>query len=159
MSLKLSSKAFGHEQSIPKQFTGDGEDLSPPLAWADPPPATQQFVLICDDPDAPTPAPWVHWTIYNIPADVRSLSAGLPSGRTLKHPAGAAQGCNSWGPKQLGYRGPAPPRGHGVHHYHFRIFALDKALSLKPGVDKSTLLKAIQGHILDEGELIGLYQC
>ena len=127
MSLKLSSVAFGHEQSIPKQFTGDGEDLSPPLAWTDPPPATQQFVLICDDPDAPTPEPWAHWTLYNIPADVRSLAAGLPTTRTLRHPAGAAQGSNSWGPKYFGYCGPAPPHGHGVHHYHFRIFALDTA--------------------------------
>ena len=83
MSLKLSSTAFGHEQTIPKQFTGDGEDLSPPLAWTDPPPATQQFVLICDDPDAPTPEPWVHWTLYNIPADVRSLAAGLPTHTNL----------------------------------------------------------------------------
>lgn len=158
MSIKLSSAAFGNERPIPKQFTGYGDDLSPPLAWNDPPPATQQFVLICEDPDAPTPEPWVHWTLYNIPADVRSLSPGLPARRTLQHPAGVAQGCNSWGPRQFGYRGPAPPSGHGVHHYHFRIFALDTALALKPGIDKSTLLSAIQGHVLDKGELIGLYQ-
>ena len=158
MSLTLNSTAFGHEQPIPKQFTGDGEGISPPLVWSDPSPEARQFALICDDPDAPTPQPWVHWVLYNISKEAHSLPAGLPRIGTLQQPSGAMQGCNSWGPKYLGYCGPAPPHGHGVHHYHFRIFALDTVLSLKPGVDKSTLLRAIDGHILDKGELIGLYQ-
>jgi Raf kinase inhibitor-like YbhB/YbcL family protein len=158
MSFTLSSSAFEANELIPRKFTGDGEGISPPLSWSDPPAETQQFALICDDPDAPTPQPWVHWLLYCISKDIRSLPAGLPKARSLRQLAGAMQGCNSWGPKYLGYCGPAPPRGHGVHHYHFRLFALDKALKLKPGVDKQMLLKVIDGHILGEAEVVGLYQ-
>ncbi len=158
MPLLLTSTAFAPGQSIPKQFTDDGKDISPPLEWNDPPANTKQFAVICDDPDAPTAEPWVHWVLYNIPPDTRTLPEGVPTTETLRHPEGAAQGCNSWGRNHLGYRGPAPPHGHGVHHYHFRLYALDAALNLKPGGDKSALLHAIDDHILAEAELIGTYR-
>src|SRR5262245_30599126 len=158
MSIVLTSTAFSTGQPIPAKFTGDGKDASPALAWSDPLAGTKEFALICDDPDAPTPQPWVHWLLYNIPGDFRSLAEGLPASGALQQPPGAKQGCNSWGQTHLGYRGPAPPRGHGVHHYHFRLYALDALPNLKPGIDKLALVQAMQGHILDQGELIGTYQ-
>lgn len=155
MTLTVTSSAFAAGETIPRKYTGDGEDVSPPLAFSGLPDGTQSIALICDDPDAPTPQPWVHWVIYNIPGDVASLDEGVPNDEQLDKPRGACQGTNSWG--TIGYGGPAPPRGHGVHHYHFRVYALDADLSLNPGLEKAALLKAISGHVLAEGELVGTY--
>jgi Raf kinase inhibitor-like YbhB/YbcL family protein len=151
----LHSTAFDAGRAIPKRHTGDGQDLSPPLGWSDPPSATRGLALVLDDPDAPTPEPWVHWLLYNIPPSVKSLPEGVPTTRTLTQPPGAAQGLNSW--QKPGYRGPAPPPGHGTHHYHFKLYALDTALGLNAGLDKRAVLDAIKGHILAETELIGTY--
>ena len=156
--ITLTSSAFQHGQPIPKQYTGDGNDVSPPLSWTGVPEGTKELALICDDPDAPTPSPWVHWVIYNLPADQTSLPEGVPRTKTVADLGGAAQGYNSWPEDNLGYRGPAPPRGHGVHHYHFRLHAVDTALDVQAGIDKDALLKAMQGHILAQGELIGTYE-
>jgi hypothetical protein len=159
MSMSLQSTAFASGQAIPQRFTADGRNISPPLAWEGVPQGTQEFALICDDPDAPTPQPWVHWVIYKIPGDVRSLPEGVPNQSRLDDPKGALQGRNSW--KQgtiIGWRGPAPPPGHGVHHYHFRLYALDAPLELAPGLEKEALLAAMKGHIIGEGLLIGTYQ-
>ncbi|HUY93612.1 MAG TPA: YbhB/YbcL family Raf kinase inhibitor-like protein [Pirellulales bacterium] len=159
MTIELSSDAFSQGAKIPRKFTGDGQDVSPPLRWQNVPPDVREFALICDDPDAPSPEPWVHWVLYKIPADVRELPEGLPAEVRLKSPHGALQGLNSWpSGRTVGYRGPAPPRGHGTHHYHFRLYALDTTLHLPAQSDKHALLKAIAGHILAEGELIGTYE-
>ncbi|MBI1904584.1 MAG: YbhB/YbcL family Raf kinase inhibitor-like protein [Planctomycetia bacterium] len=159
MTIEVTSTAFAAGQPVPRKHTGDGVDHSPPLSWSAGPAGTKSWALICDDPDAPTPEPWVHWLIYNLPAGTTSLPENVAATPTLGAPAGAAQGKNSWGSGRTnGYRGPAPPPGHGVHHYHFKVYALDAELNLKPGLDKKALLAAMKGHVLDEGELVGTYQ-
>jgi Raf kinase inhibitor-like YbhB/YbcL family protein len=156
MAMTLRSDAFADGQPIPRRYTEDGEDLSPPLAWSGPPDGTRELALIVDDPDAPRAKPWVHWVLYKIPADVRTLTEGLPRTPALDIPPGARQGKNSWG--TVGYRGPAPPKGHGTHHYHFRLYALDRPLAVAQGLDKSGLLEATRGHVLAEAELVGTYE-
>jgi Raf kinase inhibitor-like YbhB/YbcL family protein len=159
MTISLGSSAFAEGEAIPKEFTGDGRDVSPPLRWEGVPAGTKELALICDDPDAPTPEPWVHWVIYKMAADVGELPQGMPSGSRLESPLKALQGRNSWSTgRTIGYRGPAPPPGHGVHHYHFRLYALDCELDVHPGIDKNTLLAAMDGHVLAQGELVGTYQ-
>lgn len=159
MTIELTSDAFTPGGTIPKKFTGDGQDISPPLRWANVLAEVQEFALICDDPDAPSAEPWVHWVLYRIPADVRELAEGLPAEAKLESPHGALQGLNSWpSGRTVGYRGPAPPRGHGTHHYHFRLYALDAPLALPANSDKAAVLEAIEGHILAEGELVGTYE-
>jgi Raf kinase inhibitor-like YbhB/YbcL family protein len=157
MSIILQSPAFKQNQPIPRKHTGDGDDISPELSWTGVPPAAKELALIVDDPDAPTPEPWVHWVLYKVsPTTMRLGEHVLPALRVTQ-PAGALQGKNSW-PKGIGYRGPAPPKGHGLHHYRFRLYALDAPLVLEPGADKPTLLSAMKGHILAEGELVGTYE-
>lgn len=156
-TIRLQSTAFGTNDLIPRKHTGDGEDASPPLAWSGAPAGTKEFALIVDDPDAPTPEPWVHWVLYKIPAGSVSLPEKVAPALRPNIPRGAVQGQNSW-PKGIGYRGPAPPKGHGTHHYHFRLYALDAELSVEPGLDKRSLLVAMKGHVLAEGELVGTYQ-
>jgi len=156
MAITLESEAFTSGQMIPAKYTGDGKDISPPLVWSSLPEGTKELALIMDDPDAPTPAPWVHWVIYKIPADTNGLPEAIATADKLSQPPGALQGKNSW-PK-TGYGGPAPPRGHGVHHYYFKLYALDTPLTVGQGIDKNALLKAMTGHILGEGELVGTYQ-
>lgn len=159
MSLTLTSDVFAGGDRIPVRHAGDGEDVSPPLSWTGVPESTRELALICDDPDAPTPQPWVHWVLYKLPADCRGLPEGVPSNSRLEEPAGALQGRNSWSSgRTIGYRGPAPPPRHGVHHYHFRLYALDEPLALNPGIDKRSLQAAMQGHILAEAELVGTYE-
>jgi Raf kinase inhibitor-like YbhB/YbcL family protein len=159
MTIKLHSPAFSDQGQIPKEYTEDGSDVSPPLAWENVPSGTQELALVCDDPDAPTKEPWVHWVMYKIPADRRALEENIPpQARLVDSPPGAMQGRNSWpSGRTIGYRGPAPPRGHGTHHYQFRIYALDAPLSLEPQLDKTALLRAIHGHVLAQGLLIGTY--
>jgi Raf kinase inhibitor-like YbhB/YbcL family protein len=159
MSLVLTCSAFTQGHPIPKKYTGQGIDVSPPLAWSGAPEGTKEFVLICDDPDAPVAEPWVHWVIYKLPADTASLPEGIPRKSKLKEPAGALQGKNSWPPAEaLGYRGPMPPRGHGVHHYYFKLYALDVQLNVEPGLDKKTILQKMDGHVIGEGALMGTYE-
>ena len=156
MSITITSEAFRNNSPIAGRYTADGEDRSPPLAWAKLPAQAKELALIVDDPDAPTPEPFVHWVIYKIPANVPGLPEGIPRERKLGNPPGALQGKNSFG--KIGYGGPAPPRGHGVHHYHFHLYALDKPLAVEPGLDNKSLLAAMHGHILDEGESVGTYE-
>ena len=156
MSVKIESPAFKNNETIPVQFTGDGKDVSPQLSWSGVPDGTAELALIMDDPDAPTPEPWVHWVIYKIPADTKTLPENVAKTETLTTPAGGMQGKNSW--DKVGYGGPAPPPGHGTHHYHFKLYALDQALSVSPGLTKNQLLSAMKGHILAEGELVGTYK-
>lgn len=158
MTITVTSNAFDDEQPIPKKYTGDGEDRSPPLSWSGVPEGTKQLSLICDDPDAPRAEPWVHWVLYRLPADLTSLPEAVSPSERLDDPAGAYQGANSWSSGQtIGYRGPAPPPGK-PHRYYFKLYALDTEVDLEPGSDKDALLRAMQGHILAEGQLMGTYQ-
>ncbi len=156
MKITVESKGFKQNERIPVKYTGEGEDISPPLAWTGLPENTKEIALIMDDPDAPTPEPWVHWVLYKVPANTMGLPEKIANMEKLSSPPGAMQGKTS-APK-TGYHGPMPPKGHGVHHYHFKVYALDAVLDLKPGADKKGLLKAMSGHILAEGELIGTYE-
>jgi Raf kinase inhibitor-like YbhB/YbcL family protein len=156
MSLIVRSTAFASGKPIPRRHSGDGEDLSPPLSWSEVPASAQELALIVDDPDAPTDEPWVHWVIYKIPVTTEGLAEGVPPVAHPGYPPTAVQGKNSWG--SVGYRGPAPPKGHGVHRYFFKLYALAKALDLAEGLDKPSLLKAMKGHIVAEGELMGTFE-
>ena len=151
MALELTSSVFQAGQPIPQQYTGDGKDVSPALKWTDPPAGTKSFALICDDPDAPRKT-WVHWVLFNVPAESRELNEGVPAQETL--PGGARQGKNDFG--KLGYGGPAPPRGK-PHRYFFRLYALDTMLDLSTGASKADLIKAMEGHVLSEAALMGTY--
>lgn len=152
MKFQISSPAFEYGQKIPKQYTGDGKDLSPPLKWTDPPEETQSFALICDDPDAPV-GDWVHWIVYGLPGSARELKEGIPAGKQL--PDGAKQGANSWG--KTAYGGPAPPPGK-PHRYFFKLYALDRAPDLDAGASKKQVLDAIESHTLAEAQTMGTYQ-
>jgi Raf kinase inhibitor-like YbhB/YbcL family protein len=155
--IQLRSTAFDHNADIPRIYTGDSDDRSPPLSWEGAPNDAKEFALICDDPDAPSAGSWVHWVIYAIPADIRALPESLPKNAQLTAPVAAKQGKNSWpSGATIGYRGSHPPPGKS-HHYHFKLYALDTKLDLGASVTKDELLKAIQGHILAEGELVGTY--
>jgi Raf kinase inhibitor-like YbhB/YbcL family protein len=156
MSMTIRSDAFADGRAIPRRHSEDGEDLSPPLTWSGLPDGTRELALIVEDPDAPRAEPWVHWILYKIPADVRTLAEGIPPSPAPEIPRGALQGKNSWGTD--GYRGPAPPRGHGTHHYHFRLYALDAPLHAAQGLDKEGFLRAIQGHTLAQAETVGTYE-
>ena len=156
MSITISSPAFSQNEPIPSRHSTEGEDVSPALAWSDVPENAKELALIMDDPDAPTPQPWVHWVIYKLPPTLTDLPEAIAETQTLAVPEGAVQGKNSWG--TIAYRGPAPPPGHGVHHYHFKLYALDDELDLRPGLDKDQLLRKMEGHVIAEGELIGTYR-
>ncbi len=159
MSLTITSPELIDGKMIPKRFTVDGDDVSPPLAWHQVPKGTKELAIVCDDPDAPTAQPWVHWLIYQIPPSVTELPEGLPLQAVLESPVAALQGCNSWSSgRTIGYRGPAPPRGDGLHHYHIRLHAIDTELDLGPGIEKEQLMEAMAGHILEQAEIIGTYQ-
>jgi Raf kinase inhibitor-like YbhB/YbcL family protein len=149
-TMKLESSAFVHKQSIPSQYTCDGRDISPPLAWDEPPAGTRSLVLICDDPDAPGKT-WVHWVVYNLPPEVRSLPENVPQDNPL--PKGALQGINDFGTTTYG--GPCPPSG--THRYFFKLYALDRVLELPKGATKAQVESAMKGHILAQAELIGHY--
>ena len=155
MSMKLESSAFRHGEVVPRRFTADGRNVSPALAWSGIPKNARELALIVDDPDAPGREPWVHWVVYKIPTSTAGLPEGVPSGPTPPEPVGAFQGRNSWG--QLGYGGPAPPKGHGVHHYHFKLFALDAPLEVFYGLNQAQLSDAMRGHVLEQTELAGTY--
>jgi len=154
MALTLTSSAFENGSAIPSQYTCEGDDVSPPLAWDNVPDGTKSFALIVDDPDAPDPkAPkivWVHWVLYNLPVDTRQLDEGVsPSGL----PRGAQTGLTDF--KHSSYGGPCPPVGR--HRYFHKLYALDTTLTLK-APNKAQLEAAMKGHVLAEAELIGTYQ-
>ncbi len=155
MALVITSPAFMNGGSIPARYTCDAADLSPELRWAGEPPKAKSFSLIVDDPDAPDPrAPqttWVHWVVYDIPADVHALPEDAA---THGLPSGSKQGLNDW--KRTGYGGPCPPIGR--HRYFFKLYALDAALPDLGHPTKAQLLNAMQGHVLEEAQLIGTYQ-
>jgi Raf kinase inhibitor-like YbhB/YbcL family protein len=151
MEIKITSPAFEEGGLIPARYTADGADISPPLQWEAVPEGTRSIALISDDPDAPV-GTWVHWVLYNLPADTRDLTENVPPDKTL--PNGARQGTSDFG--RIGYGGPAPPSG--THRYFFKIYALDVQIDLPPGARKPDLLKAMEGHILAQGQLMGRYK-
>ena len=164
-NIQITSSAFAEGDTIPQQHTGVGDNLSPPLAWSNLPEGTKSLALICDDPDAPSRAkprpegPWVHWVIYNLPADLSKLPAGMARDAELAAPAEARQGHNSWPSDNVGYLGPMPPPDSGPHRYRFKLYALDMILDLPAAdADSDSLLKAMEGHILDRGQLMGIYE-
>lgn len=155
-TLKISTNAFPPDGPMPQKHTGEGDDVSPALEFSGVPESAQSLALICDDPDAGR-EPWVHWIIFNIPADDGGLPEGVPRDAELAEPAGAMQGKNSWGSDNIGYRGPMPPSG--VHHYRFKLYALDNTLDGSLGTpDKNALLAAMKGHVLDDAEVVGTYE-
>ncbi len=158
MSLVLTSPAFAHGQRIPRKYSGEGEDISPPLVWTGVPEGAKELALICEDPDAPTAEPWVHWVIYKISADQAGLPENVAKTLRPKSPAGALQGKNSWTSGQtVGYRGPMPPTNHGEHRYFFRLYALRAKLTAESGMTRNTLATEMVGNVLDECELMGTY--
>lgn len=155
MVLTLSSAAFSQNEPIPKRYTCDGDDLSPPLAWTGLPAGAKSLALIVDDPDAPDPAApkmtWVHWVLYDMPP----TATGLPEGVSAKAlPAGTKEGLNDW--KRTGYGGPCPPVGR--HRYFHKLYALDVALGDLGKPTKANLEAAMKGHILAEAQLVGTYK-
>jgi Raf kinase inhibitor-like YbhB/YbcL family protein len=152
MNLSLTSTAFAEGQPIPRKYTGEGSDVSPPLAWTNTPANTKSFVLIADDPDAPM-GTWVHWVLYDLPPTMTALPEDVA--KTQYVIGNAKQGITDF--RRLGYGGPYPPPGK-PHRYYFKLYALDKLLDLKPGATKHDVEAAMKGHILAEGQLMGTYQ-
>jgi Raf kinase inhibitor-like YbhB/YbcL family protein len=151
MEIKITSSTFEDGGMIPAKYTCDGADVSPPLQWDTVPEGTRSIALICDDPDAPM-GTWVHWVLFNLHAETNELAEDIPADKIL--PDGAKQGVSDFG--RIGYGGPCPPSG--THRYFFKIYALDTELGLEAGANKRQLLKAMEGHILAQGQLIGKYK-
>lgn len=151
-SMHLSSPAFDHDGAIPRQYSGEGQDVSPALVWRNPPDGTQAYAVICHDPDAPLVSAngsygFVHWVLYNIPASVNQLAEGC---------ADYTAGKNDFG--NSGYGGPMPPPGHGQHKYYFWVLALNQELNLPAGLSLWQLLQKIEPHLLGMNRLVGTYQ-
>ena len=169
--ITVESSAFKDGGTIPKDYTGDtgAKNVSPPLTWSGAPATTKEFALILDDPDANFGGrgPFVHWVIYKIPGTAKGLPEAVPMGATINAPGltGAINGLSGFNafqrpgapPLEPGYRGPAPPPG-APHHYHFTVYALNAPLDAKEGLDKAALLKAMEGKIIGQGEIVGVFQ-
>lgn len=155
MSMKLASPAFSAQAAIPARHTCEGGDVSPALQWSGIPAGARSLALIVDDPDAPDPAApqrtWVHWVLYNLPATSTGLSEGA---KATQLPPGTREGRNDW--KRTGYGGPCPPKGR--HRYFHKLYALDVELPDLHQPDKAKLLKAMEGHVLAQTELVGTYE-
>jgi len=146
--LRLSSPAFSGHKRIPERHSGDGEDVSPALAWSGVPAGTRSFAIVVHDPDAPLVDGFTHWVAYGIPGEATSLDEATDA---------LVQGTNSFG--NTGYNGPAPPAGHGPHHYYFWIYALDVPTGdLEPGLDRRALLEQIEDHVIEQARLIGTFE-
>ncbi len=150
MKLEIRSTAFDEGGSIPRKYTCDGSDISPPLSWTQPPEGTKSLVLICDDPDAPM-GTWVHWVLYGLSPDTLELPEDIPDKKEVL--GGARQGTTDF--RRIGYGGPCPPGG--THRYYFKLYAIDSELDLSSGATKKEVLESIEGHVLAEGQLMGRY--
>lgn len=149
-SLTVTSTAFVEGDMVPKQYTCDGRDVSPPLSWSGIPDGAKSIALICDDPDAPV-GTWVHWVVYDMPASTSGLPEHVTAAGGL--PRGAKQGMNDF--RKMDYGGPCPPGG--IHRYFFKVYALDRELGLREGATRAELVKSMEGHILAQGQLMGRY--
>lgn len=157
-TITVESPVLKAGQTIPKDFTADGRNVSPPLAWTNVPAGTREFAVILEDPDAGNPPPYVHWLIYKIPASAKGVPENIPIDPAAPMPSeitGALQGSNGF--RRNLYRGPAPPPGK-PHHYHFVVYALDAPLNVKAGLTRSELLDAMNGHVVGQGELVATYE-
>ncbi len=153
--MKITCSEFHHGQPIPKRYSGDGEDISPPLNWSGAPEATHSFALVCEDLDATDEIhPFIHWMVYGISSRTSFLPEGLAPVAEIGAPISAYQGRNSFG--NLGYGGPQPPEG--THRYVFTLYALDADLGLRPGVSYPELMSAMRGHILEQAGVKGTYR-
>jgi len=146
--LSIGSHAFDAHERIPERHTSDGEDVAPALRWSGTPEGTRSFAVVVHDPDAPLVEGFTHWVAYNVPGDADGLPEG--GGDVVTH------GVNSVG--NQGYNGPAPPAGHGPHHYYFWVYALDEDLGLEPGLDRGMLLSRIEDHVIEQARVIGVYE-
>ena len=149
-AFRVDSSAFAEGSPIPRDYTADGRDVSPPLSWTGAPAATRSFALVAEDPDAPR-GNWVHWVLFDVPATVASLPEAVPPRERLE--SGGVQGKNDFG--KLGYGGPAPARG--THRYFFRLYALERVLGLAPGATAADLRRAMAGAVLAEAACMGTY--
>jgi Raf kinase inhibitor-like YbhB/YbcL family protein len=149
--MKLVSNAFKEGQPIPRGYSCEGTNVSPPLEWSGVPKSAKTLALIVDDPDAPA-GTWVHWVLYNLPAENIGIIESTPATETLT--GGGIQGMNDF--KKIGYGGPCPPSG--THRYYFKIYALDAELPLNPGATKADLEKVMEGHVVAEAQLMGTYR-
>lgn len=162
LTLEVSTTAFGHGERIPELHIRDGKNRSPMINWKSFPENTRSFVVLCEDPDAPREEPFVHWVLYGVPAWTQGLPRTMVPEAISKEEEpdeipGAKHGTNDF--DEIGYDGPAPPRGHGTHHYRFRVYALDDdADQLPPGLNKRELLRMVRDHILAFGEVVGTYR-
>jgi Raf kinase inhibitor-like YbhB/YbcL family protein len=145
--LQVSSPAFGDHSPVPQRHTGDGDDVSPPLHWSGAPEGTRSFAVVVHDPDAPLVDGFAHWVLYGIPAPTTDFREGTDE---------FVAGTNSFG--NVGYNGPAPPPGHGPHHYYFWVYALDDDLNLPPGLDRRSLLDRMEDHVIEQARTVGLYE-
>lgn len=149
--MRVTSSAFGSMAGIPARHTGEGEDVSPPLAWADAPAGAKSFAVVCHDPDAPLVSPgsygFVHWVLYNLPASTTGLEEDTDEGTA---------GTNDFG--KAGYGGPMPPEGHGPHHYYFWVLALDASPDLPPGLSLWEFLRQAEPHAIAMNRLVGTYE-
>ncbi len=157
--ITVTSPAFQHGQPLPVDYTADGRNISPPLAWSNLPAGTREIAVIHEDPSAPTPQPFVHWVIYKIPATATGLPENISPDPATPMPsdlAGAVQGVSGF--RRPGYRGPAPPKPRRVHEYYFIVYALNEPLNVQAGLTKAQLLEAMKGKIIGQGEIIGTYE-
>jgi Raf kinase inhibitor-like YbhB/YbcL family protein len=155
-SIKVESPAFANGEEIPHAHSDYSDGLSPALTWDNVPTSTRSFAIVVEDPDARQNAPFVHWLLYNLPGDVRELPESIPPDSPLTEFGGALQGRTTNG--VIGYFGPRPPTEDKPHHYHFQVFCLDSYLDVGSGIDKDQLIRAMAGHVLAKGELVGLYE-
>ena len=154
--LLVRSDAFDNRSAMPKKYSADGAAISPPLSWSTIPEGTKSLALVVEDPDAPTPNPFVHWLLYNIPPDLRGLPEDVRYEEIAAAARGAMQGKNST--LKIGWTGMAPPKGDTPHHYHFQLFALDRVLDLAPSAGRTALFEAMASHVIGRGDLVGTFQ-
>ena len=153
MNILITSDAFREGEAIPTKYTCDGDDLSPALRWSDIPPNTKSFVLICEDPDAPS-GTFTHWVLYNLPPTATEMPEGVSAEARLAN--GAIQGRNDF--KRIGYGSPCPPPKDSAHRYFFRLYALDTELQLQAGARREDIVLAMNSHVLATGHLMGAYR-
>jgi hypothetical protein len=154
ITIKMTSSTFEPGFAMPRETTQEGESISPQISWTGVPPTAKDLALICEDPDAPHPTPIVHWIVYGIPPKTTSLESGPPM--SAENAVGAKPGKNYQG--KTGYMGPMPPLGHGVHHYHFQLFALDLPLRFTETPTREQIVKSMEKHVIGMGELVGTYE-
>jgi hypothetical protein len=157
--IVVESPVLTEGQPIPRDYTADGRNISPPIRWTSLPPGTKELALICEDPVAPTPQPFVHWVVYKIPPTAKGLPEALPIDPAVPMPpelTGAVQGMSGF--RRPMWRGPAPPKPGVVHRYHFIVYALDATLDVPAGLTKAQLLEAMKGHIIGQGQLTATYE-